>query len=360
MPPPTHLLHVSLARGFRGGEAQAAYLIEALAERGVRQTLITRAGAPLISRVAPTRLSIVEVGSRAGAARALGRLGQDGAIAHAHDGHAHTACWLAALLGRGPGFVVSRRVARAPRASGWAYGKYRHPRLRALLCVSEAVAELHRVALGPSAPVRRVPDAVRVPAPGEPRGLRELIGVSAEAPLVGTVAAVAPEKDPATFVATCALLAAELPGAHFVHIGGGEDGGRVLGTLLEGEPLAGRFHALGFRPDATALLGDLDVFLFTSRWEGLGSALLEAQARGVPVVTTDAGGTTEVVQDGRTGRVAPAGAPEVLAKAVLEVLRDAERTALLVAAARRQVGAYSVERMVARTLDAYAAAASVA
>ena len=358
MPRPAHVYHVSLATGFRGGEAQAAYLIAALAEEGLAQTLIAPRDAPLLSRVAHVPLEVIQVSGRAGAVGALlrrGRTTDAAAVAHAHDGHAHTACWLAALLGAGLDFVVSRRVARAPAGGGWAFGKYRHPRLRALLCVSETVAELHRVALGPTAPVRRVPDAVRVPSEGEPRELRTVIGVGADVPLIGTVAAVAPEKDPATFVAACELLAAELPEAHFVHIGGGEEAEvRALGELVALSRHRERFHLLGFRPDATALLGDLDVFLFTSRWEGLGSALLEAQARGVPAVTTDAGGTTEVVQDYESGRVGPVGAPEVLAKAVLDVLRDRERTALMVETARRRLASYSVARMVAGTLDAYA------
>ena len=356
---PAHVVHVSLATDFRGGEAQAAYLISALAEEGLSQTLIAPGDAPLVSRVAHVGLEVVDVSGRAGAVRALLRRARAAAVApavaHAHDGHAHTACWLAALLGSGLDFVASRRVARAPTGGGWGLGKYRHPRLRALLCVSEAVAEIHRAALGPAAPVRRVSDAVRLPDAREPRGLRRLLGLRDDVAVVGTVAAIAPEKDYVTFAATCEILAAALPDAHFVHIGGGGEADVLaFGELAAMGQFGDRFHALGFRSDATALLGDFDVFLFTSRWEGLGSALLEAQARGVPVVTTDAGGTTEVVRDFETGRVGPVGAPEVLAEAVLDVLRDPEGTARMVETARRQLGAYSVARMVAGTLDAYA------
>lgn len=337
------------------------YLVEGLAEANVQQVLVVRRAAPLAQRVRALGVDVIEVSGRAGAVRVLRRTGrgrEGGGVAHAHDGHAHTACWLAALAGSRLDFVVSRRVARAPRSGlAWAYRKYRHPRLRCLLCVSLAVARLHRAALGEPPAVTVVRDAVRSPAPDEERDLRAAIACEDEAPLVGTVAALTPEKDVRTFVATCALVAQRVPAARFVHIGGGTAAAAAeLRGLVENAGLSERFHALGFRADATALSGGLDVFLFTSQWEGLGSALLEAQARRVPVVTTDAGGTTEVVRAGRTGRVGPVGAPEVLAQAVLAALNETAATTAMTEAAYLGLARFSRERMVTATLAIYRAA----
>ena len=349
---------MSTGRGLRGGETQALYLMEELAGRGVGQAVVARAGQPLAQRAGALGLEVLPVGGRLGAAAALRSPGGDGkTVAHAHDGHAHTALWLANLGGAGLPFVASRRVHRAPAGAGWAYGKYRHPALRSLLCVSEAVAALHRERLGQKVPVRVVRSAVAAPAAGEGVDLCAELGLPPGTPLVGTVAALAPEKDGVTFVKTCALVARERPGVHFVHVGGGSEAAqRELLVAVEASGLGARFHALGFRADAAALIGGLDVFLFTSRWEGLGGAVLQAQVRRVPVVSTAAGGLAEVVRDGVTGRTGPVGAPEGLAKAVLGLLADDAAAARLTAAAYEQAAGYSVGAMTDGTLAAYAAA----
>ncbi len=65
-----------------------------------------------------------------------------------------------------------------------------------------------------------------------------------------------------------------------------------------------------------------DVFLSTSDYEGFGLTLVEAMAAGKPVVSTAVGGTVDIVVDGETGRLCPAGDAESLAAAVLELLDD--------------------------------------
>ena len=360
--------HVSLARGFRGGEQQAYYLMDALAQRGQDQVLIARRGEPLLARVADIdpggSIQRIGVGGRREAARALVELqsrasrGAGVVLAHAHDGHAHTAAWLASLAGGAPPYVVSRRVLRSPGRVYWSAQKYARGHLRALLCVSEAVAETHRRQLGTRAPrievvydAGRRLDGERVPP------LREELGLGADTLIVGTVAALAPEKDVATFVKTCASVAERHPAAHFVHIGGGPAAAAAeLDRLSAAAGLGGRLHALGFRRDAPAAIGAFDVFLFTSRWEGLGSALLEAQLRDVPVVSTAAGGTVELIEHGVSGMLAPVGASEVLAQAVTQLLDDPTLRGHLTRGARAQLSRFTADALAEATLAAYARA----
>ncbi|TMQ67866.1 MAG: glycosyltransferase, partial [Candidatus Eisenbacteria bacterium] len=83
------------------------------------------------------------------------------------------------------------------------------------------------------------------------------------------------------------------------------------------------------------------------------TALIEAQADGVPVVATAVGGVPEVVQDGLTGRLIPRRDPEALAVAVIELLGDAERRAAMRNAARESARTFHIDRTVERTLQAY-------
>jgi len=65
-----------------------------------------------------------------------------------------------------------------------------------------------------------------------------------------------------------------------------------------------------------------DLFVFHSFHEGLGIVLLEAAASGLPVVTTEAGGTVDIVRDGMNGVVVPPGDHRALAGAAVRLLRD--------------------------------------
>jgi glycosyltransferase involved in cell wall biosynthesis len=109
----------------------------------------------------------------------------------------------------------------------------------------------------------------------------------------------------------------------------------------------------GFRPDLQVLLPELDLFLFTSKEEGLGSSILDAYNCGVPVVATRAGGIPEIVEDGVTGLLAPIRDPAALAASVRRVLGDPALRARLVAGGARRAAELSVEAMTEATVAIY-------
>ncbi|CAN5621187.1 hypothetical protein BH18ACT1_BH18ACT1_02380 [soil metagenome] len=84
------------------------------------------------------------------------------------------------------------------------------------------------------------------------------------------------------------------------------------------------------------VLRALDVLVNASRAEPFGRSVLEAQASGVPVVATDAGGIPEFVSDGVTGLLVPPGDEPALAAAIDRLLEDEELRARLAAAGRAQ------------------------
>jgi glycosyltransferase involved in cell wall biosynthesis len=86
--------------------------------------------------------------------------------------------------------------------------------------------------------------------------------------------------------------------------------------------IEGMVHWLGMRSDVPSLLHSADVFAFPSRTEGLPNALLEAMAAGLPIVTTDAPGCRDLIQDGVTGLVAPVGDSTAMAAAIRRLLAD--------------------------------------
>ena len=84
--------------------------------------------------------------------------------------------------------------------------------------------------------------------------------------------------------------------AHFVIIGKGpmENEIKSFSSKLK---CSKNIHFVGFRNDVPDILGELNVFLITSKTEGLGTSILDALAAKVPVVATRAGGIPEIIKD---------------------------------------------------------------
>jgi glycosyltransferase involved in cell wall biosynthesis len=97
-----------------------------------------------------------------------------------------------------------------------------------------------------------------------------------------------------------------------------------LDARLADPALAGRVRMLGHRDDVGDLLAAADLFVFPSLYEGLGGALIEALALGLPVVASDLPAVREVLGDDEGALLAPPGSPDALAVAVRSVLDDPE------------------------------------
>ncbi len=356
------IAHLDTGRTWRGGQAQALHLLRGVGRRGHACLLLAPPG-PLAERARELGVPVepwrpwgeLDVLAMLRAAAALRRFGAD--VAHCHSAHAHALGVPAARLAGVPAVVVSRRVDFAVGTNPLSRLKYRLPVDR-YLCISRGVAEVMRRGGVPEARLALVASGIELPErTGAPPAadLRSLLGVAEGTPVVGTVAALAPHKDHANLLAAAAALRARREDVHFAWVGEGE-----CRAALEGERarlgLEDRVHLLGFRRDALGLLAQFTIFALPSYLEGLCTSLLDAQALGVPVVATAVGGIPDAVEDGVTGRLVPPRDPEAMAGALLAALEHPEESARLAERGRQTVRAFSVDRMVERTLEEYRAA----
>jgi len=183
----------------------------------------------------------------------------------------------------------------------------------------------------------------------EGQHIRQELGIGPDEFLVGNVGRLALQKGQRHLIAAMPLLLERVPRARAIIAGGGdlED---YLRDLANEMGVADRVHVLGPRKDVPALMHAIDVFVMPSIWEGFGLVLLEAMAAGRPIVASRVATIPEVVADGESGLLVPAGDPLALATALAEL---AEQPALAVrmgeAGRERLRKQFSVEKMVGDT-----------
>lgn len=155
-------------------------------------------------------------------------------------------------------------------------------------------------------------------------------------PVVGFVGRLHPDKGPLLLASAAPRILAGAPGSRIVFVGDGPLRGEIE-AAVRGTGAGGRVELLGDRRDVPELLAGMDLLVLPSAAEGFANAALEGQASGLPVVASDAGGNPEIVADGETGRIFPAGDADRLAACVVEILRDAAAARRMGEAGRRRV-----------------------
>ncbi|GIX21531.1 MAG: glycosyl transferase [Gammaproteobacteria bacterium] len=154
--------------------------------------------------------------------------------------------------------------------------------------------------------------------------------------LIGCAGRLEGIKAPLVLLEACARLHAAGRDVHLLWIGDGRLRG-AFEARAAALGLAERVTVTGLSEAVPEWLRGLDVFALASFNEGVSNTVLEAMACGLPVVATRVGGNPELVCEGETGLLVPAGDAAALAEALAAYLDDAARCAAHGAAGRRRV-----------------------
>jgi glycosyltransferase involved in cell wall biosynthesis len=343
------ILQINTERGWRGGERQTLLTAVGLRARGHDVELLLRKGSALAER-----------------ARALGL------VVHTADGGFSFGCWLAlygkrydvlhaqtakvvawvvaaALAHRRP-VVFSRRTSFPVGTRAW-LTRLKWRRLDQLVAISEAAAHAPR-ALGVSTQV--IPSAVLPIAANAARIQHFLKQRALEGRrLVGTAAALSVEKDPVTLIHAAAKVCAQFDDVVFVHWGAAGAASHAADQAIAELGLQDRYLLLGFEPDVEQLFAALSVFVMASRYEALGSSVLDAMLQNVPVVSTDAGGLKETVSQGRGLVCAPGDAAAMAAHIAFMLAQPEQAQAMAKVACIAVQTEYAVDSMVERYIELY-------
>lgn len=175
---------------------------------------------------------------------------------------------------------------------------------------------------------------------------RRQMGIPDNTKIVGTIGRLAPQKDIEVLLKTASILLEINPKLHFLIIG---DGPLKQQLQIKAIKLGIEKHVTfsGYRDDIPEILQLIDVFTLTSWTEGFPITALEAMASEKPVVATKVGGTSEIIEDGRTGLFVKENDEKDLAEKISFILNDKNYGINLGKTARKDImSKYTADRMV--------------
>jgi L-malate glycosyltransferase len=342
------VVHVASGREWRGGQRQVWLLARELKAGGLDQIVVTTNQSELAHRLESCGIRVRATTWTAGldprVVPPILQLLHRPVLLHAHDAHALTLAGVCAWLTRTP-FVVTRRVTFPLRT------RFFWQRACRIITISRAVGEtLVRDGIDP-ARLALIPSAFD-PAAGAAAGdIRTRLGIAEKGQLAVTLGALTPEKDHLTLISAAAKLVRDLPDLHWLIVGEGEMEQRLRHEIAE-HGLGRRIHIMGLLADPHETLAGADVFVLSSTSEGLGSSVLAAMSRGVPVVATRVGGVPDVLGSG-AGLLVQPGNPEQLAGEVARVLGDSALRRQLTHTAREELRKYTPAAMAEQVMSVY-------
>jgi L-malate glycosyltransferase len=356
------VLHMSSEKGWRGGERQLAYLLEDLIGRNVRNVLAVKSGSGLevFSRERRIPFHTIKYSSSVDLFSAFrihalcSREKID--LIHLHSSKAHGVGALSSFFGSSVPMVLSRRVAFSPGRNVFSRWKYNHKRIKKILCVSERIKEIMQEYVVDGANCVTIYSGIDLKKfvnvkPDREFLLKEFnLGPARE--VIVAIGALDKSKDHFTFVDTIdQLIAADKPVQGLI-VG---DGPLALSleTYVRKKGLSEYVKFAGHRTDIGIILASADIFLMTSREEGLGTSLLDAFLTRVPVVATAAGGIPELVRHMETGLLAPVQDPLRLSDNIVRLLSDSLLRKRLVESAYSFVMNFSREETSSKTYKVY-------
>lgn len=326
------VLFVSESHGWSGGAAQILVLGRGLVEAGWTVLLASPAGGEVAKRAPAVGMRHIDFMPRQDydlfGARRLAKLVDAEAVQvlHAHHPRGHAVGLVSTYLSSSrPVFVVTRRVSFKVSSNPFSALKYRNPRIDGYVAVAENIRRELISGGVPAERVRTIPSGVDTALfkPTAPdAALQRELDLPPGVPVIGKIANFSEWKGQSVVLDAAARLKQQ--GKEVVVVFAGRDTeSPALKALAERFGVLRQCRFLGFRDDVHRLIPCFTVSVNAAlKGEGISGALRESLAMEVPAVASDAGGNSELIVPGATGRLFKAGSGEELAKALFDTLND--------------------------------------
>ncbi|QIZ78355.1 glycosyltransferase family 4 protein [Ferrimonas lipolytica] len=338
-----HICHVNLAKGFSGGERQTLNLIKSLSLRKLKQTMVLRADSPLNQHLVGFDVEIIHVNHHL-LGHWLGSTLPRDALLHAHDGKAVYWCALQNAL-YGNRYIITRRVdnpLKNKRLTRRGYAK-----ATKVVCLSNAIAT--QVAkLSAEIPTQIIPSSYSKFA-ADPIKVAAIKQQFAGKTIIGQVGKLIHHKGYQLTIEVARNLELSHQQLQFLLFGSGADE-QALQQQASG---LSNVTFMGHQDEIGHYLAAMEVMLFPSLNEGLGSTILEAWQHQTPVIGSDAGGIPDMIEHQKTGILVAAGDVIALQQGLLQLLQSPQLSKDIVQRATQKLTQFTPESVEQRYYQLY-------
>lgn len=351
-----NILHLSTAKIWRGAERQIVNLYSAL-QNNCNQYIVCPTDSPLALYCSNKNIAYHSI-KMAGAIQPIAAYQLYNFvkknkidIIHTHDSHAINLFLVATYYGLQIPVVVSRRVDFEIGKSILSLWKYNHSHIKKIICVSDAIKAVISPKIKDKNKIITIYSGIDIhKIINKPtNNLHQYYGITEDITIVGTAAALVPHKDLHTFIYTAQRL--QNHKFHFIIFGKGTEEKNIK-TLINSLHLNNITFA-GHRDDIIQCIKGMDIFLFTSKMEGLSTTLLDTMACKIPIVGTRAGGASEILKHRYNAMTADIGDSNTLSQHILTLQKEEDIRKQIIENAFTFVQDYDYTITAAKTLEIY-------
>ena len=361
MADPIRVLHLSSESTWRGGEQQIIYLVEETRKLGVDAVIGCRQGSEVesycIANDIPHHSFPFKSAYDISTARQIIKLCKEEHfdLIQTHTSKSHTMSVIAGLLGLGVPQIMTRRVDFPVKDNWFSKFKYNYSKIARIICISATIRRITEPDIKDKSKLVTIhsgADVTRFEPYRNSDWLRKEYTLDQGTMVIGNTSAISNQKDYQTFVQTAERILERERNAKFFIVGDGPEREEIK-ALVKKKGFSNKIIFTGFRKNIKEILPSLDVFLFTSETEGLGTSILDAMAAGVPICATNAGGVSEMVEHEKNGMLCPVKDSACLSRSVLRILDDPDFGQNLVKQGFQTVKNFSKEKTAQRTIELY-------
>jgi L-malate glycosyltransferase len=355
----TPILQLNTADTWRGGEKQTFLLTSLLHKMGYLSYCICKHNSQLHKKLSEEKLPhfSIKVSSAIDvfAARKISQIAKqvNAKILHMHTSHAHSLGYLSSYFYKAPVNIVSRRVDFRIHRNPFSRIKYDFPDKFA--AVSGAIKDIlisDGIEQGKISVIYSGIDLDSYNNIKTDYLLKEFPAISEKKVRLVNTAALTSQKDHETLLISVDILRKKFENFILLIAGEGQLKNKLV-RLCKELKLENHVFFLGFREDALSLIKFADIFLMSSRWEGLGTSIIDAMALGKPVIATITGGIPELIQDNKNGLLVPKENPRAMAEAIFNLIKNKDLQKKISGNALISSRNFSIGKTVDKTIELY-------
>ncbi len=351
------VLHIDTETGIRGGQKQALMLYHRLIEKNIKSYFICRRDSELEKYLDKNKMNYFSLSFLSSYSLIQGfkiaKYARDNAynIIHCHSSHSLNLGIIAKFFNRKLKVIGSRRVMFPVKNKM----KYNSLFLDKIISVSDAVKkqmvksginEKKLITIHSGIAQNEIQKTISAELKKDKSFVNSF--------LIGTSAAFTNEKDYPTLVKAAKIVTNEHSDIKFVFLGKGPlfEG---IKKLVNEYNLINKVFFFGYVNEPLKYIKDFDIYVTSTKSEGLGTSILDAMALGKPVIATNTGGIPEIVHHNKNGILFEKGDYHSLAEAILELYENSDKRNAMSKKSIEIVKEFDIDKTVEKTLELYEA-----